>query len=121
PFSEPMGPAGLTGYLTTSYDLPYLLRGFLRHRKYGNKHAAFGFGTVLDVAIHQREQGVVFTQTHVLAGMPFRAPLARKNVAGDHLLAAKNLDPQPLTVRVAAVTRGSACLLVSHRSPLNLT
>src|SRR5262249_50674911 len=78
----------------------------------------FGFGTKLDAAIDQREQGMVFTQTHVPAGVPFGAALARENVAGDHLLAAKNLDPQPLTVGVAAVTRGSACLLVSHRSPL---
>ena len=36
-----------------------------------------------------------------------------------HVFAAKNLEPQPLTGRIAAVTRGSACFLVSHCWPPN--
>jgi hypothetical protein len=46
--------------------------------------------------------------------MPFRAALTRDDVAGKNLLAAKNLQSEPLAVGVAAVAGRSACFLVSH-------
>jgi hypothetical protein len=46
--------------------------------------------------------------------MPLGAALARNDIAGKHLLAAKNFESQPLTVRVAAVAGRSTCFLMCH-------
>src|SRR6478672_6531331 len=46
--------------------------------------------------------------------MPLGAALARNNIAGEHALAAENLQPEPLAIGVAAVAGGAACFLVSH-------
>src|SRR5262249_2062412 len=88
----------------------------LRHRLNRYENAAFRFGTELNVTVDEGEQRVVLAKADVLARMPLGAALARQNVAGQHLLAAENLQPEALTVRVAAVARGAACFLVSHCS-----
>jgi hypothetical protein len=62
---------------------------------------------------------VVPAKANVAPSVPLGAALTRDNVAGNDLLAAENLDAQALTGRVTAVTRGSACFLVSHRSNLS--
>jgi hypothetical protein len=67
------------------------------------EHAAFGFGTELDATVGQSEQRVVLAQSDIGPRMPFGAALARDDVAGDHLLAAENLQAESLAVRVAAV------------------
>src|SRR5258707_15857357 len=58
---------------------------------------------------------MVLGQADIGARVPLGAALARDDVAGQHLLAAENLQAEPLAVRVAAVAGRSACFLVSHR------
>src|SRR6266446_4026830 len=87
-------------------DLDEIYRLFgrsLRHRQNRYEHPALGFGTELDAAVDQREQGMVLGQADIGARVPLGAALARDDVAGEHLLAAENLQAEPLTVRVAAV------------------
>ena len=73
----------------------------------------------LNATVDQREQGVVTADTDVTARMPLGAALARDNVPGNDFLTAENLDSQALTAGITAVTRGSACFLMSHRSNLS--
>src|SRR5262249_10994256 len=80
-----------------------LLGRSLRHRKYRHEDTALGFGTELDTTVGERKQGGVVAQADVLAGMPLGAALARDDVAGEHLLAAEDLQAEPLAVGVAAV------------------
>ncbi len=56
--------------------------------------AAFVFK--LHYSLDQREERVVFSAADIFAGLPFRAPLTRKNVAAEHVLSAEFLKPQPL-------------------------
>ncbi len=46
---------------------------------------------------------MVLSEPHIGAGVPLGAALARNNIACQHLLAAENLQTEPLTVGVAAV------------------
>src|SRR5262249_34045511 len=75
----------------------------LRHRQNRYENPALGFGTELDATVDEREQRMVLGQPCIGAGVPLGAALARDDVPGEHLLAAKNLRAEPLTVRVAAV------------------
>src|ERR1700730_9970709 len=80
-----------------------LLGHSLRHRQNRYEHPALGFGTELDATVDQREQGMVLAQAYIGARVPLGAGLARDDVAGKSVLAAENLQAEPLTVRVAAV------------------
>ena len=53
----------------------------------------------------KRKQSVILPATDILSGFPLGAPLPRKNVATEHTLTAKLLQPQSLGLLVAAVTR----------------
>src|SRR5262249_48285587 len=85
----------------------------LRHRQNRYENPALGFGTELDpalglgrdlaAAVDGREPRMVLGQASIGARVPLGAALARDDVAGEHVLAAKNLQAEPLTVRVAAV------------------
>src|SRR2546423_5338730 len=66
-----------------------LLRRSLRHRNHGYVGAALGFRGEFDFSVGQCEQGVILAYAHIFAGMPFGAALARKDIAGDHRLAAE--------------------------------
>src|SRR5215213_2517373 len=115
--SPPLGTRRSAGSTGCRPDLDVIRRLFgcsLRHRLYRYENAAFGFGTELDATGGQREQRVVLAKADIRSWMPLGAALPRNNVAGEHALAAKNLQSQPLAVGVAAVTRGAACFLVSH-------
>src|SRR5690606_36352844 len=68
----------------------------------------------LDLAIDQREQRVVTTQTHARTRMELGAALAHDDVAGLDGLAAEDLDAQVLRVGVAAVARGTYALFMCH-------
>src|SRR5207247_4876306 len=94
--------------------VPRLARRGLRHRDYGYVGAAFGFGLELDSPVGQCEQRVILADAHVLAGVPFGAALARKDIAGEHRLAAEQFHTQATARRIPAVARGTACFLVSH-------
>src|SRR5438876_1015923 len=86
----------------------------LRHRDHGYVGAAFGLGLELDSPVGQCEQRVILADAHVLAGVPFGAALARKDIAGEHRLAAEQFHAQATARRIPAVARGTACFLVSH-------
>src|SRR5262245_43322925 len=102
PLMEPYGSAGSIG-AGGLYSIRRLLGRSLRHREHRYENATLGFGTELDATVDQREQRVVLGQADIGAGMPFGAALPRNDVAGEHLLAAENLQAEPLAVGVAAV------------------
>src|SRR5262249_35485911 len=114
PHLEPAGgSAGSTD--AGGPDLVHRLFGrCLRHRLYRYEDAALGFGTELNLTVDQREQGVVLAEADILARVPLGAALAGNNIAGDGVLAAEQLQAQPLAIRVAAVARGPACFFVCH-------
>jgi len=72
-----------------------LLRRSLRHRYDGHVGAAFSFRCELNLSIDECKQRVIFAGTDITAGMPFGAALARKNIAGEHDLAARRLQAEP--------------------------
>jgi hypothetical protein len=47
---------------------------------------------------------MIFSETDILAGMPFGAALARKNIAGESNLTAEFLHAKAATFGVAPVT-----------------
>ncbi len=67
-----------------------------------------------DLAVGKREQRMVLAHADVLARMELGAALAHDHVARFDLLAAEQLDAEPLARRVATVARRTACFLVSH-------
>ena len=60
-------------------------------------------GLELDLAVDEREQGVVAAQANARARVEARAALANDDVAGFDRLAAVNLDAEVLRIRVATV------------------
>src|SRR5688572_1337340 len=62
---------------------------------------------------------MVAPDADVGAGVHARAALAHQDLTGVHALAAINLDPEALRLRVAPVSRAAACLLMCH-APLTL-
>src|SRR5918911_2097349 len=71
-----------------------LLCRSLRHRDHGYVRAAFGLRLELHFSVGQCEQRVIFAYAHVLAGMPFGAALARKDIAGKDRLAAEQFHAE---------------------------
>src|SRR5262249_12517198 len=113
PSWNPIGSAGSMGAGRPRMKVRRLFGRSLRHREYRHEDAALGFGPELDFAVGEREQRVVLGHADIGARVPLGAALARNDVAGQHLLAAENLQAEPLTVGVAAVAGSSACFLVS--------
>jgi hypothetical protein len=66
------------------------------------------------VTVNFGEQGVIFAEADISAGMPLGAPLAHDNIAGHAGFAAKQLYAEALTAGVAPVARRSACFFVCH-------
>src|SRR5437588_2773800 len=87
----------------------------VRYRLNRYEDAALDFCTESDPARDQCEKRVVLAQSNIAAGMPLGSALARDNIAGKHLFPAKNLESQPLGLRIASVAGGTACFFVSHR------
>src|ERR1700716_502739 len=79
-------------------------RGF-RHRHHRYESAAVGFCTKLDMTLDLGKQSMVGAHADIKAGMPGGAALTRNDVAGNHMLAAIGLDPEPLARRITSVTR----------------
>src|SRR5882672_3392395 len=52
-----------------------LLGRSFRHREYGNVSAAFTFDVERNVTVNFREQGVIFAEADISAGVPLGAPL----------------------------------------------
>src|SRR3979409_722979 len=76
-----------------------------RHGYNRNESAAVGSCTKLDAAFDLGEQGMVGADANIKAGMPCGAALTRNDVAGNHVLAAIDLDSEALARRITAVTR----------------
>src|SRR5580658_2596731 len=101
----------------TPAEKPYgrgALLGGHRQRSDRHVHASLGPTGELHVAIHQRKDRVIAAQADMLARLPLRAALAEDDVAGNHALTARLLDPEAPAFRVAPVARGAACLFVCH-------
>src|SRR5229473_896525 len=113
PSWNPIGSAGSMDAGGRTNFRRLVCRG-LRHRDHGYVGAAFGLGLELDSPVGQREQRVILADAHVLAGVPFGAALARKDIAGEHRLAAEQFHAEATARRIPAVARGTACFLVSH-------
>lgn len=80
-----------------------LLRRSLRHRKYRYESAAFSFGTELHATLDESKQRMILADPNILAGVPLGASLARKNITGEHDLAAVLLHAKPPARAVATV------------------
>src|SRR6185437_6847606 len=105
PLSEPYeAPPVRLDDRRTSILSTVLLGRCLRHRYYGYLGAAFSFRCELNLSIDEREQRVIFAGTDIAAGVPFGAALTRKNIAGEHALAAGRLQAEPPARGVAAVS-----------------
>ncbi len=74
------------------------------------------FAIERDLAIDQREEGVVFALADALAWMKFVANLANEDVASDNLFAAKFLHAAVLGIRVATVAARALSFFVGHCS-----
>src|SRR5260370_19047702 len=99
PLLVPVWVRRFDGSRQISMKSTVLLGRSLRHRQNRYEHPALGFGTELDATVGQREQGMVFAQAYIGARVPLGPALARNDLAGDHLLAAENLQAEPLCVR----------------------
>src|SRR5438128_543946 len=75
---------------------------------------------VVDVARDGREQGVVAAYADAASGRDLRAALADQDRSGVDELSAVDLHPEHLRVRVAAVARRTAALLVCQLLSLPL-
>src|SRR5262252_6289091 len=105
PLSEPYEPRRFDwNDRRTSFMSTVLLGRSLRHRYNGYVGAAFGFRCELNLSIDEREQRVILAGTDIAAGVPFGAALARKDIAGEHDLAAGRLQAEPPARGVAAVS-----------------
>src|SRR5207253_1488803 len=81
-------------------------RFYVRERRKNRyESAAVGFCTKHDMAFDLGEQGMIGTHADIKAGMPGGAALTCNDVAGNHMLAAVGLDPEPLARRITSVTR----------------
>src|SRR5690606_39030847 len=89
--------------------------GLLRNRDNTDGAALLRtLGRELDLAVDQREQGVVAAEADAHARMELGAALADDDVAGLDGLAAVHLHAQVLRVGVAAVARGAYALFMCH-------
>ena len=61
-------------------------------------------------AVDQREERVIAADSHVRAGIEVGAALPDQDVTGDDALAAETLDPKPLSIGVATVSRRTGAL-----------
>src|SRR5690349_7483284 len=80
----------------------------------GDVGAPVALGCELNAAVCQSKQRMVCAHAHIGTGMPLRAPLARQDIAGKHVLSPVLLNPEPAARRVAPVARGATRLLVCH-------
>src|SRR5262245_50495351 len=103
PFGALFGLRRFVRTRRTQFDPP--LFGSLGHRKYRYDRAAIGFCAELDTAFNLGKESMVSAHADIKAGMPGGAALTRDNVAGNDVLAAERLDPEPLARRITSVTR----------------
>src|SRR5271157_1126121 len=93
---------------------PGALLGGSRQRLDRHMHPILGPALELNLAVDQREDGVIAPEADILSRLPLGATLAEDDVARNNHLAAVLLDAEPPAFGVAAVARGAACLFVCH-------
>src|SRR3954467_5417235 len=104
--ASPLEPLRLRRFnRTRRTHVVHRLFGRLRHRNNRYEGAAVGFGAELDTALDLGEKSMVGAHADIKAGVPGGAALTRDNVAGNHVLAAERLDPEPLARRITSVSR----------------
>ena len=64
--------------------------------------------------VNQREDGVVATHAHALAGVELGATLTYDDVAGDDGLTTELLHAEALAAGIATVTNGTLTFLMCH-------
>jgi hypothetical protein len=67
-------------------------------------------------AVNFRKNGIVFPQTHVVAGMKYSADLPNDNGTGVDFLAAIYLDAPSLGIAVSSISGAPLSLLVCHNA-----
>ena len=67
-----------------------------------------------NIAIDQRENGVIAAEANVLTRQKFRAALANNDVASHDQLAAESFYTEPLANAVAAVLNAALSFFMSH-------
>ena len=87
--------------------IPSLLLGI-----HGAHLAILAHALELDLAVDQREQGIVLADADVVARMDMRASLANENVAGEHELPVCALGAEALGLGITAVLGGAAAFLM---------
>jgi len=67
-----------------------------------------------NIAVHERENGVIAAEANVFAREKFRASLAHNDIAGEHHFAAESFYAEPLADAVAAVLNATLSFFVCH-------
>jgi hypothetical protein len=80
----------------------------------GHDVYAAAFAVEDDLAVDEREQGVIFALADTFAGVELGAQLANDDVASDNFLAAETLDAAALTVGIATVAAGALTFFMCH-------
>src|SRR5436305_13846517 len=68
----------------------------------------------LDVAIDEREQGMVATYTNIVSRFDFGAALADNNAAGGYQLAVEAFHAEHLRVAITTIARATHAFLMCH-------
>ena len=68
----------------------------------------------LDVAIDEREQGMVATYTNIVSRFDFGAALADNNAAGGYQLAIEAFHAEHLRVAIATIARATHAFFMCH-------
>src|SRR4051794_17567431 len=108
---------GTVGPFPLRYPLGWerLFSSQCRRREHVHLDLAAAAGAERDQAVGGGEEGVVATDTDILARVHLGAALADQDVAGHDLLAAEALHAEAASIGIAAVARRAACFFMCHR------
>ena len=67
--------------------------------------------------INKSEKGMISADTHVVAGMNFRAPLPNQNSPGKHLLTGVSFHAEPFRLTITTTAAATTRLLMRHLLP----
>src|ERR1700761_4938384 len=98
PFGALVSPAGSSG--SGGLICVHRLFGSVRHREYRDERTTVGFSLKFHTTLDLGEESVVRTHADIKAGVPRGAALTRDNVAGNHMLAAIDLDAKALALGI---------------------
>ena len=74
----------------------------------------FAHSFIPNDAIYESEQGVVFADTYVRAGMNFRTSLTNENVASENCLTVATLHAKSFRFAISTVVRGTGTFFMSE-------